>query len=232
LRPTLDLAVSLRRHGYVVGPHLAARQVKDRAELADIVAELKDAGVGSLFVIGGDADEPAGDFPDALSLLRVLNETGHPFEWIGIGGYPEGHGKISDELIEAAMEAKAPYATQIITQLCYHGDTLLDWARLVKSRGIDVPIRVGIPGSMSRQKLVRVSASLGLGQSARFLLKQQSMLWRFFMPGGYSPNKLVNRLAPHIGTSELNLRGFHVFTFNDLESTEHGRQSWLTKLAA
>jgi methylenetetrahydrofolate reductase (NADPH) len=231
LGPTLDLAVRLSRHGYAAAPHLAARLVRDDTHLADIVAQLREAGVDSVFVIGGDAAEPAGAFPDALTLLERLDEMGRPFRSVGIGGYPEGHGHISDELIEKALEAKAPHATQVITQLCFHADTTVSWARTVKARGVGLPIRVGIPGAVSRQKLVRISAGLGLGQSARFLKKQQSMFWRFFLPGGYSPNKLVGRLTPSFGQADNSLKGFHVFTFNELEKTEAWRRDWLARLS-
>jgi len=228
---TLDLAVRLSRHGYAVAPHLAARLVRDEAHLVDIVARLREASVDSVFVIGGDAADPAGEFPDALRLLEGLENVGHVFSSVGIGGYPEGHGHISDELIEQALELKAPHATQVITQLCFDGGTTTEWARKALARGVDLPIRVGIPGAVSRQKLVRISAGLGLGQSARFLKKQQNMLWRFFLPGGYSPNRLIERLTPGLGQPDTNLQGFHVFTFNELDRTEAWRQEWLARLS-
>jgi methylenetetrahydrofolate reductase (NADPH) len=231
LGPTLDLAARLAGHGYSVAPHLAARLVRDDAHLADVVAQLREAGVDSAFVIGGDAPEPAGRFTDALGLLEALDELGRPFGTVGIGGYPEGHGHISDELIERALERKAPHADQIITQLCFDAATTTAWARKVRERGVQLPVRVGIPGAVNRQKLVRISAGLGLGQSARFLLKQQSMFWRFFLPGGYSPDKLVDRLAPEFGRPEHGLSGFHVFTFNELAGTEAWRRARLAALS-
>ena len=230
LDPTVDLAVRLSRHGYTAAPHLAARLVRDEAHLTDIVARLRDGGVRSVFVIGGDAAEPAGAFPDALSLLRCLDQIGHPFSTVGIGGYPEGHGHIPDDVIEKALVDKASHATQVITQLCFDGDTTVNWARTIKARGVDLPVRVGIPGAVSRQKLVRITAGIGLGQSARFLKKQQNLLWRFFLPGGYSPNRLVRRLTPSFGQPDNNLAGFHVFTFNELEKTQTWRQEWLARL--
>jgi methylenetetrahydrofolate reductase (NADPH) len=231
LGPTLDLASRLAGHGYSVAPHLAARLVRDDAHLADVVAQLREAGVDSAFVIGGDAPEPAGRFTDALGLLEALDELGRPFATIGIGGYPEGHGHITDELIERALEQKAPHADQIISQLCFDAAATISWAREVRARGVALPIRVGIPGAVNRQKLVRISAGLGLGQSARFLLKQQGMFWRFFLPGGYSPDKLVQRLAPEFGRPEHTLSGFHVFTFNELAGTEAWRRRWLAALS-
>lgn len=232
LGPTIDLAVRLSRHGYTAAPHLAARLVRDDAHLTDIVAQLREAGVQSVFVIGGDAAEPAGAFPDALSLLRCLDEIGHPFSSVGIGGYPEGHGHIPADLIEKALEQKAPHATQVITQLCFDADTTVNWARTIRARGVALPVRVGIPGAVTRQKLVRITAGIGLGQSARFLKKQQNLFWRFFLPGGYSPTRLVRRLTPSFGAPDNNLAGFHVFTFNELEKTQTWRKEWLARLEA
>ncbi|XRQ04521.1 methylenetetrahydrofolate reductase [Actinomadura welshii] len=231
LGPTVDLAVRLRRRGYRAAPHLAARLVRDGAHLADIVARLRDGGVDGVFVVGGDAPEPAGPYPDALSLLKGLENAGHTFASVGIGGYPEGHGRIPGELIERALEAKAPHATGIITQLCFDAATTVRWARGLRARGIGLPIRVGVPGAVGRQKLVRVSAGLGLGQSARFLRKQQNMFWRFFLPGGYRPGRLIERLTPALARDDNDLCGFHVFTFNELESTEAWRQGWLSRLS-
>jgi hypothetical protein len=88
-----------------------------------------------------------------------------------------------------------------------------------------------LPGAVSRQKLVCISAGLGLGQSARFLLKQHDMFWRFFLPHGYRPDRLVKRLAPALGRPEHNLQGFHLFTFNEVARTEAWRQEWLARLS-
>jgi methylenetetrahydrofolate reductase (NADPH) len=228
--PTVDLAVRLTGHGYSVAPHLAARQIRGTAHLSDLVARLRDAGVDSAFVIGGDAPEPAGPFADAFALLVALDDLGHPFQRIGVAGYPEGHAGIATDLLDEALEKKAPYATHVITQICFDAGATVGWARQVRERGVDLPVRVGLPGVVSRQKLVRISAGLGLGQSARFLLKQQSMFWRFFLPGGYHPGRLVGRLAPHLHGPATHLDGFHFFTFNEVESTEAWRRSVLARL--
>jgi methylenetetrahydrofolate reductase (NADPH) len=229
LERTLDLAERLSRRGYDAAPHLAARLVRDKAHLADVVARLGESGVTSAFVIAGDAPEPAGPFPDALSLLEALDALGRPFRSVGIAGYPEGHARIEDHHIEKALHRKAPHATHVLTQLCFDAATTASWARSVRERGVTLPLRVGVPGVVSRQKLVRISAGLGLGQSARFLAKQQNMFWRFFLPGGYRPDRLVDRLAPALGGP---LHGLHVFTFNELEKTEAWRRGRIARLSA
>lgn len=152
---------------------------------------------------------------------------GHGFVDIGIGGHPEGHPTASTETLFQALKDKAPLATHITTQIVFDPDVILRWARDLKDRGIDLPVHVGVPGAVHRQKLLRVSGGLGVGESAKFLKKQQSLFWRFFIPGGYSPNKIVKGLAPHIGKPDNHLEGFHIFTFNDLGPTEKWRQQML-----
>lgn len=230
LAPTLRLATRLAGHGYSATPHIAARQVRDRDHLVDIVDELTEGGVTGIFVIAGDAASPAGEFTDALSLLRRLDECGHHFERIGIGGYPEGHGSIETSRVESAIRDKAPYATHMVSQLCFDAAATTAWVRRLRASGVDLPVRIGLPGSVSRQKLIRISAGLGLGQSARFLKKQQNMLWRFFLPRGYRPDRLLNRLAPQAAAPDTAVSGFHLFTFNELKRTEAWRRARLDRL--
>lgn len=226
LDATIDLAVRLHGAGYRAAPHVAARLVRDEAHLADLVARLRQAGVDDVFVIGGDAPEPAGCYPDALSLLEALDRAGRPFASVGIAGYPEGHGRIGDELIAHALERKAPHATHVVTQMCFDAGATRRWAR-----GTVLPVRVGVPGPVARTKLIRISAGLGLGQSARFLAKQQNLVWRFLLPGGYRPDRLLGKLAPEFAQPGGTLAGLHVFTFNELAATEAWRQGWLARLA-
>ncbi|WP_216854656.1 methylenetetrahydrofolate reductase [Rhodococcus opacus] len=228
---TVDLATRLAGHGYSVAPHLSAALVRDRAHLATIVSRCVDAGITKVFVVGGDRDGDAGLFPDALALLRALHDLEHGFTDIGIGGHPEGHPAVSDEVMMQAMADKASLATSITTQIVFDADVIVSWARDLASRGIDLPVHVGIPGAVHRSKLIRVSGNLGIGQSAKFLTRQQGMLWRFFVPGGYNPNKIIKGLAPYLGRPDNHLGGFHVFTFNDLGPTEAWRDETVRKLA-
>lgn len=230
LEPTLDLAVRLSKNSYTAAPHLAARLVRDRTELGEIADRLLESGVDRVFLVGGDAAEPAGEFPDAESVLLALAEDGYEFGHIGIAGYPEGHTSIPDEVTSEALRRKVGHADEIVTQLCFNPGTTTAWAARLHESGITTPIRVGVPGSVNRQKLIRVSAGLGLGQSARFLAKQSAMFWRFFLPSGYRPDKLVTSLSEQITLPGNNIAGFHLFTFNDLAGTERWRQQQLARL--
>ena len=67
-------------------PHLSARLVVDRAHLAELIARIDEIGVRDVFVVAGDADQPAGAFEGAAALLEAMHELGHPFAQIGITG--------------------------------------------------------------------------------------------------------------------------------------------------
>lgn len=228
---TIDLAVTLAGHGYSVAPHLSAQQVRDHSHLEEIVKRCQDAGLTDVFVVGGDRTDTPTEFRDAHHLLVALHDLDHPFTDIGIGGHPEGHPAVSEDVLFQALADKAGLATHIKTQIVFDPRIILNWARELGRRGIDLPIHIGVPGAVHRQKLLRVSSGLGIGESAKFLTKQQNMFWRFFVPGGYSPNKIIKVLAAHIGAADNHIEGFHVFTFNDLEATEAWRSRELYKLS-
>jgi methylenetetrahydrofolate reductase (NADPH) len=227
---TIDLAVELAGAGYRVSPHLSAQLVRDRSHLAEIVARCRDGGITGAFVVGGDRAGTPVKFRDAHALLVSLHELDHGFTDIGIGGHPEGHPAVPDDVLFAALAEKAQLATHITTQIVFDPEVIARWAGELTRRGIDLPVHVGLPGAVTRQKLLRVSGGLGIGESAKFLKKQQSLLWRFFVPGGYRPDKLIKGLAPHLGAQGNHLAGFHMFTFNDLEPTEVWRRQALRRL--
>lgn len=232
LEATLDLASKLSWRGFWVAPHLPARLVRDRDHLAEIVSRLSKAGIQEAFVIAGDAIEPVGEFEGAEDLLIAMSETGYGFDEIGITGYPESHPFISDEATIRAMNDKAPYATYMVSQICFDADKVSGWVRRVRDRGVGLPLYIGMPGVVSRQKLLRISTSIGLGESARFLGKHRSRMARLIMPGGYNPNALLRNLKPTFADAELNVQGLHIYTFNELEKTEKWRREKLERIGA
>ena len=229
LDDTLELAAKLAGHGYPVVPHLSARLVVDRAHLAELIARIDGLGIRDVFVVAGDADQPAGQFEGAAALLEAMHELDHPFAEIGITGYPESHPLIDDETTIAAMFEKARHATYIASQICFDSAVTVAWIDNVWARGTRLPILVGIPGVVPRAKLLRVSTRIGIGESLRYLRKHGDFVTRFLRPGGFSPDRLLAGLAPALADPEQKIAGFHIFTFNDLADTEAWRQR---KLAA
>lgn len=229
IEATLRFADTLSKEGYSVVPHLAARLVADEIHLAEILLRLGEIGTSELFVIAGDAEEPAGKFDGAAPLLRATSMLDHGIESVGISGYPESHPVISDEATIRAMEEKVPYATYIISQICFDAKVTKAWIEALRNRGVELPLYIGVPGVVSKQKLMRVSSKIGLGESARFLRKNRRWLLKIFS-GGYSPNRLICDLAPAISDSKNAVSGFHIYAFNEFAKTEKWRRETLERL--
>jgi methylenetetrahydrofolate reductase (NADPH) len=230
LDATLDLALRLAAAGYDAVPHLAARMVRDRAELTDICARLVPAGVSTVFVPAGDAD-PAGAYHSALDLLVDLHEElGAPFRNVGVTGHPESHPTIHDDLTVQAMWDKRRYATQIVSNLTFDPAVLSTWVRRMRHRGVTLPLLVGVPGPVDRAKLLGMATKIGVGESTRFLTKHRRTLTRLAAPGGFTGERFIEKLAPALAAEDANVAGLHVFTFNQVAETERWRQDWLARL--
>lgn len=230
LNATLEVAETLLQAGYRVVPHLSARLVHDRAHLEAILDRLEAAAVREIFVIAGDAHMPAGDYANAAALLEAMGERRAMFEAIGISGYPETHHLIPDEETIAAMFAKAPFATHIISQICFDPAVTAAWIRAVRARGTQLPIWIGVPGRVDRQRLMRISLKVGLGESARFLRGHRDWFRRLALHRHYSPDRLLGDLAPTIADPAARVAGLHVYTFNEVEQTERWRRQRLDRL--
>jgi methylenetetrahydrofolate reductase (NADPH) len=229
LAPTVELAERLAGHGYVVVPHLAARMVTGRAELTEIVDRLTGKGIRRVFVPGGDAD-PAGDYPDALSLLTDLTAIGSPFEQVGITGYPESHPTISDDLTIQAMWDKRHHATHVVSNLTFDPDSVSGWVRRMRTRGITMPLLLGVPGPVERAKLLAMATRIGVGDSTRFLVKHKGTFARLAAPGGFTGQRFLEQCAPALGEPGALVEGLHVFTFNQIAATEAWRTEQLERL--
>jgi methylenetetrahydrofolate reductase (NADPH) len=231
IESTLLLTERLAERGLQVVPHISARLVADEEHLEGIVRRLGDLGVREIFVIGGDAKKPVGSFSGAFGLLCAMADMGHDFEHVGIAGYPEGHPVIGDDALRRALRDKLPFATYIVSQICFDPRAIVDWVADIRRGGIRLPVIVGIPGVVDNKRLFQVSRRIGVGDSARFLKKHtnltMSLFAGLFKSGGYSPDDLVGELAPYVGDLDFNIIGFHVYTFNQIESTEKWRRRML-----
>ena len=229
LAATLELAERLAGHGYPVVPHLAARMVHGRVELAEICDRLTGKGITRVFVPGGDA-EVEDTYPDALSLLADLAELGRPFPHVGITGYPESHPTIADDLTVQSMWDKRQYATHVVSNLTFDPASIRLWVRRLRDRGITMPLLLGMPGPVERTKLLAMATKIGVGESTRFLVKHKGTLARLAAPGGFTGEKFLADCAPALAMPDAGIEGLHVFTFNQIEATEAWREDLLRRL--
>jgi methylenetetrahydrofolate reductase (NADPH) len=219
LERTLDHVEAAIRSGHRVVPHLAARQVESEARLVAILDRLNAVGVADLYVIGGDADEPAGPYPDAEALLAAIVATGRRPEHVGVGCYPEGHPKIDDKSLLAALQRKQQYADYMVSQLCFDPETLVAWLRRVRSIGVNLPLRIGLAAPLRTTKLIELSLRIGVGTSVRFLSKQHGMVGNLMFGRAYKPEALLDEIGDELADPELGVEGLHLFSFNQVAAT-------------
>jgi len=225
IEATLEYATKLAQRGFDVVPHIAARSIADGAHLSRILDTIAEADIGRIFVVGGDSTD-AGDFPDGLSLIQAIESLDYPLPEIGVAAYPDGHPFISYEALRQALKDKQPYASYMTTQMCFDPAIISNWISDVRADGITLPIHLGMPGVAPLHKLIGISAKIGVGDSARFLSKHRGLLRR----SAYSPDKLIMGLADVIADPSAKVEALHLYTFNQVESTEAWRKDWLATL--
>lgn len=228
IEATLDLAAELGRMGYRVVPHLAARSIRDTGHLSALLDQVSDQAVPEVFVVAGDSPESAGEFPDSLALLRAMENLGNRPSRIGITGYPERHPWIPDVTTIQAMADKAEHADYIVSQICFDPDTLATWVKTVRARGVSLPIHIGVPGVVDMRKLLRISLKIGLGESMRFIRKQHAVVTKLL--SRYTPEELIDDLAPYLVDPAYNIAGWHFFTFNEAGKTHQWIQDKAERL--
>jgi len=220
IEPTVDLAVRVSEAGYVAVPHLAARSIADRAQLLDIVEQLEQAGVHRAFVVGGDAKEP-GEFADGLSMLRAMEEMGHHFQEVGVPAYPEGHPLIETAVLRQSLKAKQSIASYMTTQLCFDPGAIERWLRAARADGVVLPLVLGLPGPADIAKVVRIATRIGVAASSRYLRKNRGLIGAVLRRKAFRPDRLLHQLHGMISDPASNVRGLHLYTFNQVrESAE------------
>jgi methylenetetrahydrofolate reductase (NADPH) len=229
IEATVELAIELEGTGLRAIPHLSARMIRDRAHLADLLARMRDAGIDRAFVVGGDADEP-GEFLDGLSLIRAMHELGAAPGELGCPCYPQGHPDIPDAALTQALRDKAPLVQYMTTQLCFDPKAIAAFIAARRADGIDLPVKLGIPGVAEIPKLMSISARIGVKDASKFVLKNARFVGQLLKSGGiYKPNALMKGLAPVIADPDAKVIGLHVYTFNNVPATEAWRQEQLVR---
>jgi methylenetetrahydrofolate reductase (NADPH) len=216
---TLEFAGQAARAGYDMVPHLAARQLASEEELRGFLGRLGELGISQLYLIGGDATPPAGPYDSSLQVLEAMQHIDHGLSRIGVACYPEGHPKISDAALAAALRDKQPYAAYMVSQLCFSPEVLVSWLRRVRGEGITLPLHLGLAAPMQVTKLLRLGPQIGVGTSVRYLAKQHGFIGNVLKGGAYQPESLLLQMGDAVTSPEPGIEGLHLFSFNQVEET-------------
>jgi methylenetetrahydrofolate reductase (NADPH) len=231
---TAALTDRIRSAGHRVIPHLAARMVEGPDQVAHIAHWLRTEEIGQIFVVGGDAEHPAGPYPDGSSLLRALLDADPGLSDIGVPAYPDGHPLIDGLLLAEALHTKqlllseAGVAGRVSTQMCFNPQRISDWLSEARTAGMTLPVHLGLPGVIDRAKLMTMGLRLGVGASLRYLGKNRGAMGKLLSSSSYDPNRLLESLSPVL--EPLDIRGLHCFTFNQVEATVVWQQGALAQV--
>ncbi len=215
---TMRAAVELSVLGYKVVPHLAARSLHSRADLTGILRDCDVAGIGEVFVIGGDRKQPAGPYESALPVLEDIAQYSGGMMRAGVAGYPEGHPSIGPVEVLDALLAKQHLASHVVTQMCFSVPKILDYTALLRREGVRLTVWAGVAGSVPRTKLVSLATRIGVGSSLKFLSRKGPLARKLLSGDRYSPEGLVTALESQPGS----IAGIHLYSFNSLDSVPGG----------
>jgi methylenetetrahydrofolate reductase (NADPH) len=219
LLDTLPTLVAVRAAGLEPVPHIAARRIRDRAELQDYLARAAgDAGVRKALVLGGDETQAAGPYADGAALIRdgMLAQSG--VREIGLPGYPEGHPRIPSTALERSFAEKLSLAAQqglgtyVVTQFSFAPARVVEYCAAMARSAPGMPIYVGLAGPASPVALLRFAQRCGVSASLRALRTQ-----------GMDAVRLVTHTDPAdqlaaisrycAAHADCNVVGIHLFTF-------------------
>lgn len=220
----VEAAIAVRHAGHVPIPHIAARRVESADEVARFLADLRErASIDRLFVIAGDPEAPLGPYPDALSLIETggFEEVG--ISAIGVAGYPDGHPRIATPELWSSLQKKARaldargLGVEIVTQFSFDADAVLRWLAELRERGIEAPVRIGVPGPISLSGLVYFAARSGVSASRSALAKYGTSIGKLI--GTVGPLAFLEQLAEGLAKRDYGPTALHFFTFGALQKT-------------
>lgn len=234
LLDTIPTLVAVREAGLEPIPHVAARRVKDRAELQAFLARaVGEAGVRKALILGGDEPEAAGPYADGASLIRTGLLAGAGLREIGLPGYPEGHPRIpSAELEKAFAEKRALAAAQglgtyVVTQFSFAPARVVEFCAQMARSSPDVPIYVGLAGPTSPVALLRFAQRCGVSASLRALRTQGMDAVRLVTHT--DPADQLAAIARYCSAhANCNVVGIHLFTFGGVTASA----GWMNRYIA
>lgn len=229
---TVAQAKALATAGFEPVPHIAARSLRNRAELDDFVARLVgEAGAARVLLVAGDLDPPRGSFAASMDVLRTGVLEARGVRNVSFAVHPEGHPSVAAETMEQALADKLSYAEQhglgaeLVSQFCFESASILACLRKLRSRGLRASVRIGAAAPTSAARLMRYALRCGVGPSLRALENHATRFGEMLAAAG--PEALVDEVAAGLGAEDLGaVAGMHFFVFGDVRLSAEWLQNW------
>jgi methylenetetrahydrofolate reductase (NADPH) len=229
--PSVAAAAKLRAAGLEPVPHLAARAIRDKFTLVDMLARLRgEADVQQALVIGGAVIEPKGPFDASIQVLNSGLFERHGIRRLGVAAHPEGNPDIAPAALDEALAQKNEYAVrtgtelELTTQFCFDPAPVAQWERQARAAGNRLPVVVGLAGLAGVTTLIKHARNCGVGNSIGVLLKQASKVLR--LATAVDPSDLLLGLArARQADAGSAIARLHFFPFGAFEATTRYAQA-------
>mgnify|MGYP003601501548 FL=1 len=215
--------VAVRELGFEPLPHFSARRITSEDDFEGYLkAVVEQAGVRRCFIVAGDPPEPQGPYFDTMALIETGAFERAGITAIGIGGHPEGHPNMSVDQCWQVLETKVRaieargMAPLVVTQFGFDPDAFLAWLKELRARGIDCPVRIGVPGPAGIKRLLAFAARCGVGASASVMKKYGVSIGNLLGTAG--PDRLVDAFAAGLGDEHGRVR-LHFYPFGGMVKT-------------
>jgi methylenetetrahydrofolate reductase (NADH) len=234
LARTLEAVAALKAVGLDPVPHVSARRILDRDEFADFLKQaVHDHGVHRVLVIGGDEPRAKGPFGDSLEVIEsgILADCG--VKEIGVSGYPEGHPKISPQVLDDSLRKKIRMTGEqglglyVVTQFSFSPARMVEFCSNLARTAPHVGIYMGVAGPTDPAALARYAQRCGVSVSLRALRNLGAGIAKLVTHT--DPREHVVALARYARSREpSNLVGLHVYSFGGVVRTAR----WMGELIA
>jgi len=234
LQDTLPTLVAVREAGLEPVPHVAARRIRDRAEIESFLTRaVREAGVRKARIVGGDETAPLGTYADGAALLPDGMRAAAGLREIGLPGYPEGHPRIPPAVLERAFAEKLSLAAAqglgayVVTQFSFAPARVLEYCAGLARTAPAVPVYVGLAGPTNPVALLRFAQRCGVSASLRALRSQGMDAVRLVTHT--DPAQQLSALARYCAAhAECNVVGVHLFTFGGVNASAQ----WMNRCIA
>ena len=221
IKEMVQTAKRISLEGFNVMPHFPARIIKDKSNLEEWINIYQgEAGINQALLLAGGVDKPHGVFEDSMQLVETELFEKYNFKHLHFAGHPEGNKDIdsdgSNKNVDAALSWKQKFkertdiALALTTQFCFEAEPVIEWANSLTSKGIDIPIHIGVAGPAKLQTLIKFSIACGVGPSLRVLQKRAKDVKKLLLP--FEPNEFLETLAEHKKANPgFNITNVHFF---------------------
>jgi len=217
-------AAAVKRLGFIPVPHLSARRLRSQEMLEEYLGALRDIDASEhVLVIAGDPTTPLGPYSESLAVIESGLLEKHGVRHIAMGGHPSGDPNIPGDVLIPSLQKKAAALARmnvpgmIITQVDFDVDRVLQWLAEVREAGVDLPIRVGVPGPASVKLLLGFASRLGLSTSATIAKKYGLSVTNLLGKAG--PENFIRDLQAGLDPGKHGEVKLHFYTFGGFKTT-------------